>query len=40
MKKLFRYLFIVKPETGETIPIGYLILFGILIITGYYLTKN
>jgi len=40
MKKIFRYLFIVKPETGETLPVGYFILFGALIITGYYLTKN
>jgi hypothetical protein len=40
MKKILRYLFIVKPETGETLPVGYIILLGALIISGYYLTKN
>jgi hypothetical protein len=40
MKKIWKYLFVVKPETGETIPVGYFILFVILIIGGYYITKN
>lgn len=35
MKKLWRYLFLVKPETGETLPVGWMILFFVALIWSY-----
>lgn len=40
MKKIFNYLFKIKPETGETLPIGWMILFLTFILLGWWLTKK
>lgn len=35
MKKIWRYFFVVKPETGETLPVGWMILFFAALILSY-----
>ena len=40
MRKIYNYLFKIKPETGETLPIGKIALFFILLIISLLLLSS